>query len=410
MARGPRLEVEGGLVEQQYPSGRVVKANLDLDGDLASVETKKNATGAFANYASNFSYNAANAATGIQLGNGLWESTEFNARLQPTRIAVGTTQNATDKLRLDCGYGSANNGNVMSQTITVPGLSQPFVQNYTYDELNRIKTATETNSGAQTWTQVFGFDRYGNRNITSGLGVTNFAFSGNRITAHSYDTAGNTIADGTGKTFTYDAENKQKTAVVNGYTNEYFYDGDGKRVKKVVPATGETTVFVYDAGGKSVAEYSTIVEPVSTAKVAYLTNDHLGSPRLNTDANGNVISRHDYHPYGEEISTPQRTGQGYTDDTVRKQFTGYERDDESGLDFAKNRYHSFDLGRFTSPDPYKIVAEVKFERSSADAELMLQAYISQPQKWNQYPYTVNNPLKYTDPTGEERTKTTLLLH
>ncbi len=86
-----------------------------------------------------------------------------------------------------------------------------------------------------------------------------------------------------------------------------IYDGDGKRVKKVVPGTGETTVFVYDASGKSIAEYSTIVASSTDAKVAYLTADHLGSPRINTDANGTVIARHDYHPFGEEISTSQRT-------------------------------------------------------------------------------------------------------
>lgn len=45
---------------------------------------------------------------------------------------------------------------------------------------------------------------------------------------------------------------------------EYSCDGDGKRVKKHVPATGETTVFVYDASNKLVAEYSTIVEPTAT--------------------------------------------------------------------------------------------------------------------------------------------------
>lgn len=64
---------------------------------------------------------------------------------------------------------------------------------------------------------------------------------------------------------------------------------------------------MYDAAGKLVAEYSTIVAPASEAKVAYLTNDHLGSPRNNTDANGAVTARHDYHPFGEEILTAQRT-------------------------------------------------------------------------------------------------------
>jgi hypothetical protein len=76
-----------------------------------------------------------------------------------------------------------------------------------------------------------------------------------------------------------DAENKQ-TAVNGGSVGQYWYDGDGKRVKKYVPTSGETTVFVYDAFGKLVAEYSTNVIPASNAQVIYTTNDHLGSPRI----------------------------------------------------------------------------------------------------------------------------------
>ncbi|MCV4615577.1 hypothetical protein OFM04_37310, partial [Escherichia coli] len=58
---------------------------------------------------------------------------------------------------------------------------------------------------------------------------------------------------------------------------------------------------VYDAGAKLVAEYSTVVQPSNNAKVQYLTSDNLGTPRINTDATGNVVSRSDYMPYGEEI-------------------------------------------------------------------------------------------------------------
>ena len=76
-----------------------------------------------------------------------------------------------------------------------------------------------------------------------------------------------------------------------------------------------------DAGGKLIGEYSTIVQTGSNAKTVYTTNDHLGSPRINTDGTGQVISRHDYHPFGEEVSRS-----GYGSDTIRKQFTGYERD------------------------------------------------------------------------------------
>ena len=102
----------------------------------------------------------------MQLGNGRWESTQFNSRLQPTQIALGTTQNGTDQLKLNYDYGTtANNGNVQSQTITVPGMSYPLIQTYTYDTLNRLKSAEEKSNGSTTWKQTFLYYRYGNRNF-----------------------------------------------------------------------------------------------------------------------------------------------------------------------------------------------------------------------------------------------------
>ncbi|HWP52435.1 MAG TPA: hypothetical protein VNK07_00075, partial [Candidatus Binatia bacterium] len=100
-----------------------------------------------------------------------------------------------------------------------------------------------------------------------------------------YDLSGNLITDSEGRSFAYDAENKQREVrdSQNNVIGQYYYDGDGRRVKKYVPSTGETTIFVYDTSGKMVAEYSTIVETPSTAKASYLTSDHLGSPRILTD-------------------------------------------------------------------------------------------------------------------------------
>jgi len=202
---------------------------------------------------------------------------------------------------------------------------------------------------------------------------------------YSYDASGNTTADAGSQTYTYDGENKMVEASNgSGPIGTYTYDGDGKRVKKYVPSTGEVTVFVYDASGKSVAEYSTIVTNSTFAKVNYLTSDNLGSPRINTDAAGNVISRHDYHPFGEEIdgTGDRTTGLSYGDDSVRKQFTGYERDGEVDLDFAGTRYSNFTRGRFLSPDP-----------------LMASGRTVSPKTWNRYTYVLNNPLKYVDPDG-----------
>ena len=97
------------------------------------------------NYADHFTYTAAGAVSSMQLGNNRWELTQFNSRLQPTQIALGstkfatgsTTQGATDILKLNYDYGSTqNNGNVQSQTITVPtvGSNPGFtaIQTYTY--------------------------------------------------------------------------------------------------------------------------------------------------------------------------------------------------------------------------------------------------------------------------------------
>jgi RHS repeat-associated protein len=217
--------------------------------------------------------------------------------------------------------------------------------------------------------------------------VTNPTISttNNRLSSagYAYDTSGNLTADPGGHTYVYDAENKQ-IEVKNSSSvplGQYFYDGDGKRVKKVVP-NGETTIFVYDSSGKMVAEYSTLLNP--TPQVSYLTTDHLGSPRINTNENGAVISRHDYHPFGEEITSSQRAlGIGYAADNVRKQFTGYERDNESDLDFAQARMYVSRLGRFTTPDPIKM----------SDDRLI------DPQTINLYAYTRNNPLSIIDPSG-----------
>jgi RHS repeat-associated protein len=67
---------------------------------------------------------------------------------------------------------------------------------------------------------------------------------------------------------------------------------------------------------------------------------------------------------------------------IRSRSTGKERDAETGLDYFGARYFSSPQGRFTSADP-----------------LLNSGRPDNPQSWNRYAYTLNNPLRYNDPTG-----------
>jgi RHS repeat-associated protein len=395
--------LSGALLEQTYPSGRVVKNTFDNDGQLMQVQSRK-LNDTFKNYANSFNYTAAGAVSAMRLGNGKWENTVFNARLQPTQIGLGSSATDTGLLKLNYDYGTTdNNGNVKSQQITVPtvGTNPGFtaVQSYTYDSLNRLQSAVETIGGGQTWKQTYTFDRYGNRRFDEANTTTIAAGcptavcnpqidpTNNRLIGSTFDNAGNTTANPNSQILVYDAENKQvQVSGTTGLIGQYFYDGDGKRVKKYVPSTGETTIFVYDASGKMVAEYSTVVAAPADAKTSYLTNDHLGSPMITTDSAGKVISRRDFLPFGEEIQSGtggRNSAQGYGgQDNIRQKFTGYERDAETDLDFAQARMYHKNHGRFTSPDP-----------------LLSSGRVENPQTWNRYAYVLNSPLKYTDPFG-----------
>jgi hypothetical protein len=130
---------------------------------------------------------------------------------------------------------------------------------------------------------------------------------------------------------------------------QYVYDGDGRRVKKIVAGSPtRTTVFVYNPGGQLIAEYTSDPVPVPPGGggTSYLTTDHLGSTRVVTGTNQSqaVKARYDYLPYGEEI--PSTAGGrsnvgGYGGgDSTRQKFTQKERDSESGLDYFLARYYS----------------------------------------------------------------------
>ncbi len=127
----------------------------------------------------------------------------------------------------------------------------------------------------------------------------------------------------------------------------------------------------------------TEVNPDPPWIVMDLHTDHLGSVRAVTTNPGLNTTRHDYFPFGDEILSQ------FSYNT--HQYTGHERDQETGLDYMLARYYQAGMGRFLSVDPLQ----------SAGRNLR------RPQRWNRYAYTLNNPMRYADPNGEAEVEVSL---
>ena len=200
---------------------------------------------------------------------------------------------------------------------------------------------------------------------------------------YTHDAAGNVTNDGL-HTYTYDAENRV-VSVDGGGTGQYSYDQANQRYKKVT--VGSTTHYIWQ-GSKVIAEHSgstgaVLIDYVYSgarmiAKVEGGTTQYFLRDRLSTslvlDTGGNVLGRQAHLPFGEDF--------GESGTQEKHHFTSYERDGESGLDYAINRGYSPNLGRFQQADPYRA-----------------SGYIVDPQSWNRYTYSRNNPIDFMDPLG-----------
>jgi RHS repeat-associated protein len=138
---------------------------------------------------------------------------------------------------------------------------------------------------------------------------------------------------------------------------------------KISPNMSNSTKYFY-FGGQRVAMRKYSGSPTNTS-VSWLHNDHLGSSSLATSGSGSVTAEQRYTPYGEvrAVGGGMPTNRGFNGNIF-----------EFGLlDYGARSYSPI-LGRFISAD--SIVPGA-----------------GNPQAFNRYSYTFNNPLRYVDPSG-----------
>jgi RHS repeat-associated protein len=144
-------------------------------------------------------------------------------------------------------------------------------------------------------------------------------------------------------------------------------------------AGGETFRITYRLAGQMVA--------VRAAGTLYYTlTDHLGNVMLLTKTDGSILSGSAarYDPFGNYRTWP---GSNVNPLILDRGFTGHVHDNTGtyptqnvGLIYMNARYYLPEVGWFISPD--SIVPEP-----------------GNPQSYNRYAYTLNNPMIYTDSTG-----------
>ncbi|NQZ12819.1 MAG: RHS repeat-associated core domain-containing protein, partial [Algicola sp.] len=248
--------------------------------------------------------------------------------------------------------------------------------------------------------------------ITAAGRVTNFYYDDNGNLTQKTVKLGSTeqLNAATYRTIKYNSNNKPtKITNQNGTTTDFNYGSDGLRYKQ---QTGNKTTH-YVAGGS----YEVEIESGKTTSRAYIGDyaimtrstgngifglqyihrDRLGSVDTITDGNTLAtlstvsimqVEQRTYNAFGKaRTATGAREADGtegnglLPDDPVTPRgFTDHEHLGGSGLIHMNGRAYDPELGRFLSVDPF----------------------ISMPengQSLNPYSYVMNNPLKYTDPSG-----------
>lgn len=408
---------QGNITSLTYPDRSIVTYVYNKAGLLDAVGS----------YVTNIDYSPLGQISHINYGNTASTTNEYDAA-KLYELVSKTTSFATSTLqKLTYTYDAV--GNITKIVDASPGLTGKTVE-YIYDDVSRLVSASTTKAvRGGDYLQKFSYDLGGNILAQSNLGAYTYYTSADTQSyanphavknvggvAYTYDNNGNVVSENPSTSFVWDYDNRLTSAVINGSASNYTYDHESNRVKVLAKgittyypnkyydevSSGTSTKYVY-AGDMLVASVQAKLLPTASPKpspspsaaplpglaspassqvtVLYHHPDHLTSASLITTSAGKVFEQSDYYPYGS-IRTDEASST-----KEKHKFTGHITDTETNLVYMGSRYYDPKIGRFLSQDP-------EFWSLRSD-------YILDPQQWNSYSYSRNNPIGNVDPDGKK---------
>ncbi|HFX2217928.1 TPA: RHS repeat-associated core domain-containing protein, partial [Pseudomonas aeruginosa] len=386
-----RYDAANQLLEIGYPSGLAIGYPRNAGGQVASV-TLAVGDKAPSPLVGQIAYLPFGPLQRLTWGNGIALSREYDQDYQLLRQKVGPWQS---------DYQHDANGNIQQHRHSLWG-----TLDYQYDPLDRL---TEERGGQGG--RSYAYDAVGNRtqrsdNPASGGTASSqdyqYAPDSNRLTAIgaqavTSDAAGNLTQDRAARKLAYDAQGRLQSVSRDGQqVAEYRYNALGQRIVKLTPESVTTYLYGPDgqllgeaehdgSGRKLRAQYYLWLDSLPLATIdadydaqgkvgnptlLYLHGDHLDTPRLATDASGQIAWQWQSDAFGRGEALSQGSTQ------VNLRFPGQYYDAESGLHYNYFRDYDPETGRYVESDPIGLSGGV-----------------------NTYGYVQGAPLNRIDPLG-----------
>ncbi|WP_347053593.1 RHS repeat domain-containing protein [Flavobacterium olei] len=188
--------------------------------------------------------------------------------------------------------------------------------------------------------------------------------------------------------FTYNDGNDRSSMFYGSLTDDKLqrtyrkhYSADGTMEVKHNTVTGEIEFVTY-IGGDGYSAPVVLKSNGTAQNYLYLHRDYQGTIFAISDQNGAVVEKRLFDAWGSIVKVQDGAGNILAGLTVLDRgYTGHEHLQSVGIIHMNGRLYDPKLHRFLQPDNY-----------------VQEPYNTQ--NYNKYAYVLNNPLKYTDPSGE----------